>query len=129
MNISQASFHCLDCHDFSEAVLFPESDECLHCHGLNECQNLMDESTKNIQIKMDCMSCHNSHTENKYEDCGECHKVSAGGLHDNLLHETCALCHLPHKSTDLREKCLLCHSDRESHYGETNCVICHSFVS
>ncbi|MFC1803514.1 hypothetical protein ACFL0D_06050 [Thermoproteota archaeon] len=130
MDTPEASLHCIDCHEFSSRVLFPTSDDCVNCHDFARTQTIMDKTShQKVQVETDCMSCHNPHTENKYEDCLVCHTLTGTGLHENTSHQLCELCHVPHRSTGLREICLSCHLDRETHYPKIECELCHSFIS
>lgn len=129
MDTSEYNIHCVDCHEFSVRDLYPESGDCINCHDFARTKTVMAESKhQSVKVETYCLSCHNPHTEEIYEDCENCHTEEPKGLHNVSAHQSCAICHSPHMDQSFREKCIACHKNKETHYSLTKCEICHSFI-
>ena len=130
MNTDLVEMHCIDCHEFSSRVMFPDSEDCMNCHDFARIQSIIgDTEHQKVTVETYCMSCHNPHSEDKYEDCRSCHTSEYSGLHEISSHQTCSLCHSPHDNKGYRKNCLFCHKNKDDHYSYTKCELCHSFIS
>ena len=130
MSTPEYNIHCVDCHEFSTRIIFPESVDCVNCHDFARINKIMDASMhQNVQIETYCISCHNPHTEDTFEDCKKCHNQAFIGLHDISAHQSCDMCHSPHEVQNRRDTCISCHVNKETHYYLAKCEICHSFIS